>query len=159
MTLMRIYPVSFDKMSADKADDILAEIRKGGNRGLARTLGIEMIEVDPERVVATMPVDERTRQPFGILHGGASVALAETVASIASLLNIDREKYVAMGLEINANHVRAKSDGVVTAIGTPLHRGRTTQLWEIRIVDEQERLICMSRCTIAVVPLERVKKG
>lgn len=142
-----------------KADDVLAQIREGGNIGLAKTLGIEMIEIDPERVVATMPVDERTRQPFGILHGGASVALAETVASIAALLNLDREKDVAMGLEINANHVRAKTEGVVTAIGTPLHRGRTTQLWEIRIVDEQQRLICMSRCTIAVVPLERARKG
>ncbi len=145
--------------TSSKADDILAEIRKGGNRGLASTLGIEMIELDPERVVATMPVDERTRQPFGILHGGASVGLAETVASVAALLNIDREKYVAMGLEINANHVRSKAEGVVTAIGTPLHRGRTTQLWEIRIVDEQERLICISRCTIAVVPLEKAIKG
>lgn len=139
----------------NRADEILAEIREGGNRGLASTLGIEMIEIDPERIVATMPVDDRTRQPFGILHGGASVGLAETVASVAALLNIDREKYVAMGLEINANHVRAKSEGVVTAIGTPLHRGRTTQLWEIRIVDEQERLVCISRCTIAVVPLEK----
>jgi 1,4-dihydroxy-2-naphthoyl-CoA hydrolase len=139
------------------ADEILAEIREGGNRGLASTLGIEMIELDPDRVVATMRVDERTRQPFGILHGGASVGLAETVASVAALLNIDREKFVAMGLEINANHVRAKSEGLVTAIGTPLHRGRTTQLWEIRIVDEQERLVCISRCTIAVVPLEKAR--
>lgn len=146
-------------MSANKAEEILAEIREGGNRGLAHTLGIEMIDLNPERIVATMPVDERTRQPFGILHGGASVGLAETVASVASLLNIDREKFVAMGLEINANHVRPKTDGVVTAIGTPLHRGRTTQLWEIRIQDEQERLICMSRCTIAVVPLEKARKG
>lgn len=140
------------------ADEILAEMRAGGNRGMATTLGVEMIELNPERVVATMRVDERTRQPFGILHGGASVALAETVASVAALLNIDREKYVAMGLEINANHVRAKSDGVVTATGTPLHRGRTTQLWEIRIVDEEQRLICISRCTIAVVPLEKARK-
>lgn len=146
-------------MTTNKAEEILAEIREGGNRGLAQTLGIEMIELDPERVVATMRVDERTHQPFGILHGGASVALAETVASVASLLNIDREKFVAVGLEINANHVRTKSEGIVTAIGTPLHRGRTTQLWDIRIVDEQERLICVSRCTIAVVPLEKARKG
>lgn len=145
--------------SSNKTDDVLTEIREGGNRGLARTLGIEMIDLNPDRVVATMPVDERTRQPFGILHGGASVGLAETVASVAAILNIDREKYVAMGLEINANHVRAKTEGIVTAIGTPLHRGRTTQLWEIRIVDEQDRLICISRCTIAVVPLEKARKG
>ena len=142
---------------SNKAEEILAEIREGGNRGLAHTLGIEMVELDPERVVATMRVDERTRQPFGILHGGASVGLAETVASVASLLNIDREKFVAVGLEINANHVRSKAEGVVTATGIPLHRGRTTQLWEIRIVDEQQRLICISRCTIAVVPIEKAK--
>jgi uncharacterized protein (TIGR00369 family) len=144
-------------MKNNAAEEILAEIREGGNRGLAHTLGIEMVDLNPERVVATMRVDERTRQPFGILHGGASVGLAETVASVAALLNIDREKFVAMGLEINANHVRAKSEGVVTAIGTPLHRGRTTQLWEIRIQDEEERLICMSRCTIAVVPLDKAR--
>ena len=144
-------------MKNNAAEEILAEIREGGNRGLAHTHGIEMVDLNPERVVATMRVDERTRQPFGILHGGASVGLAETVASVAALLNIDREKFVAMGLEINANHVRAKSEGVVTAIGTPLHRGRTTQLWEIRIQDEEERLICMSRCTIAVVPLDKAR--
>ena len=142
---------------SNKAEEILAEIREGGNRGLAHTLGIEMVELDPERVVATMRVDERTRQPFGILHGGASVGLAETVASVAALLNIDREKFVAMGLEINANHVRAKTEGIVTATGVPLHRGRTTQLWEIRIVDELQRLVCISRCTIAVVPLEKAR--
>lgn len=141
------------------ADKILEEIRNRGNRGLALTLGIDMTEVNAERVVATMRVDERTRQPFGILHGGASVALAETVASIAALVNIDHEKYVPMGLEINANHIRAKSDGVVTATGTPLHRGKTTQVWEVRIADEQGRLICISRCTIAVVPLEKAKKA
>lgn len=145
--------------TSNKTEEILAEMRAGGNRGLATTLGIEMISLDPERVVATMPVDERTRQPFGILHGGASLGLAETVASVAALLNIDREKFVAMGLEINANHVRTISEGVVTATGTPLHRGRTTQLWEIKIVDEQGRLVCISRCTIAVVPLDKAGKS
>ncbi len=129
--------------------------REGGNRGLAKTLGIELTELSPDRVVATMPVDDRTRQPFGILHGGASVALAETVASIAGLLNMDRETHVAMGLEINANHIRAKTEGVVTATATPLHRGRTTQVWDVKIVDEENRLICISRCTVAVVPRSR----
>lgn len=121
--------------------------------GLAQSLGIEIVELTPGRVVATMPVDERTRQPFGILHGGASVALAETVASLGSAVSIDRSEFMAVGLEINANHVRAKSEGIVRATALPIHIGRTTHVWDIRIVDEAERLICISRCTIAVRPV------
>ena len=121
-------------------------------RGLAELLGIEIIELTPKRVVATMPVDERTRQPFGILHGGASVALAETVASLGAVLNVDLERSSAVGLEINANHLRAKRDGVVRATATPFHLGRSTQVWDVRIVDEEERPVCVSRCTLAVVP-------
>ncbi|KYP80400.1 hotdog fold thioesterase [Ferroacidibacillus organovorans] len=118
---------------------------------LIATLGIRVTELTPDRVVATMPVAAPTRQPFGILHGGASVALAETVASLGTANLIDTEQKVAVGLEINANHIRSKADGVVTAIGTPLHKGRTTMVWDIRIVDEQEKLICVSRCTVAVI--------
>lgn len=121
-------------------------------RGLAEALGIEIQELTKERVVATMPVDERTRQPFGILHGGASVALAETVASLGAIMNVDLERFTAVGVEINANHLRAMHDGVVTAAATPIHVGRSTQVWEIRIVDEAERAVCVSRCTLAVVP-------
>jgi 1,4-dihydroxy-2-naphthoyl-CoA hydrolase len=121
-------------------------------RGLAGALGIEITELTPDRVVATMPVDQRTRQPFGILHGGASVALAETVASIAATANVDRKEFVAVGLEINANHVRAKAEGQVTATATPIHIGRTTHVWDVRIVDESDRLICVSRCTVAIRP-------
>jgi 1,4-dihydroxy-2-naphthoyl-CoA hydrolase len=121
-------------------------------RGLAEHLGMEFLEFTPSRVVATMPVDQRTLQPFGILHGGASVALAETVASMGAAANIDREKFISMGLEINANHLRAKSEGVVTATATPIHIGRTTHVWDIRIVDEANRPVCVSRCTIAVRP-------
>jgi len=115
-------------------------------------LGIEILELTPKRVVASMPVDERTRQPFGILHGGASVALAETVASLGAIMNVDIEKSSAVGLEINANHLRAKREGIVTATATPFHVGRSTQVWDIRIVDEEERPVCISRCTLAVVP-------
>ncbi|HEY8165770.1 MAG TPA: hotdog fold thioesterase [Gemmatimonadaceae bacterium] len=140
------------------AEDSLAQLREGGNRGLAKTLGIELTELSPDKVVATMPVDERTRQPFGILHGGASVALSETVASIAALLNIDRATQVAMGIEINANHIRAKSEGTVTGTATPIHRGRTTQVWDVRIVDEENRPVCISRCTIAVVQRQRASE-
>ena len=119
---------------------------------LAHTLGIRIVELTKDRVVATMPVDDRTRQPFGILHGGASVALAETVASLAGAANVDMDESNVAGIEINANHVRAKRDGVVTATATPVHVGRSTHVWAIRIVDEQDRLICTSRCTLAVVP-------
>ncbi|MFT4412982.1 hotdog fold thioesterase [Fredinandcohnia humi] len=122
---------------------------------LIDALGIEIQELTEERVIATMPVDERTRQPFGILHGGASVALAETVASIGTYNLIDQETEGCAGLEINANHIRSKRDGVVKAIGTPLHKGRTTMVWDIKIVDEEDRLICVSRCTMAVLKLNK----
>ncbi|QFT90399.1 Esterase YdiI [Bacillus sp. THAF10] len=114
-------------------------------------LGIELIELSEERAVATMPVDKRTHQPFGLLHGGASVVLAETIASIGTFHLIDQENEICVGLEINANHLKAKKDGTVTAIGTPLHRGKTTMVWEIKIVDEKEALICISRCTMAIL--------
>ena len=135
--------------------EILEQVRARATHHLASTLGIEVVELTPERVVATMPVDNRTRQPFGILHGGASVALAETIASLGACLNVDLEQFNAVGLEINANHLRAKKDGVVTGTGTPVHVGKSTQVWEVRIVDEEARAICISRCTLAVVPRQR----
>jgi len=131
------------------------KLRANATRNLGDALGIVITELSADRVVATMPVDERTRQPFGILHGGASVALAETVASIGGTLHVDLERFSIVGIEINANHIRAKRDGVVTGTGTPIHVGRSTQVWEIRIVDEEQRTICVSRCTLAVVPKDR----
>ena len=122
------------------------------DRGLPSTLGIKILELTDDRVVATMPVSARTRQPFGILHGGASVALAETVASMGATGRIDRDAFTAVGQEINANHLRAKTDGIVTATATPVHVGRSSQVWTIDIRDEDGRLICVSRCTLAVVP-------
>ncbi len=122
-----------------------------GAQGLNAALGIRFVELTPERVVATMPVGPRTHQPFGLLHGGASVALAESAASVGAWLNIDRTREAAVGLEINANHLRGKRDGVVTATATPYHRGRTTQVWDVRIEDERGRPVCVSRCTVAVV--------
>src|SRR5438045_1036602 len=118
-------PASIDQPhgSAMTSDPIplLADLRALATRGLADALGIDVLELTPTRVVATMPVDDRTRQPFGILHGGASVALAETVASLGAVLNVDLERSNAVGLEINANHLRAKRDGVVTATAVPSH--------------------------------------
>lgn len=122
---------------------------------LVHSLGIEILQVDKGKVVAKMPVDHRTKQPFGLLHGGASVALAETVASIGAYELVDKEFQGVVGLEINANHLKAKKDGFVTAIATVIHHGRSTQVWEIKIVDEQEELICISRCTLAVIMLKK----
>jgi uncharacterized protein (TIGR00369 family) len=139
-------------MSGTNPIPLLADLRGLATRGLADTLGIEVLELSPSRVVATMPVDARTLQPFGILHGGASLALAETVASIGATANVDRDAFLAMGLEINANHLRAKSEGVVTATATPIHVGRTTHVWDIRITDEVGRVVCVSRCTLAIRP-------
>lgn len=121
------------------------------NNTLLGSLGIEITELEKGKVVATMPVDDRTRQPFGLLHGGASVALAETVASVGAFELVDKENEVVVGLEINANHIRAKKDGLVTAVGTVLHQGKTTMVWDIKITDEEEKLVCISRCTIAVI--------
>lgn len=119
---------------------------------LLGALGIEIISASEQRVEATMPVDERTRQPFGLLHGGASVALAETVASLGAIKSVDLEKEICVGLEINANHIKGKKDGIVTAIGVPLHKGKKTAVWEVKIQDEEENLICISRCTLAILP-------
>jgi 1,4-dihydroxy-2-naphthoyl-CoA hydrolase len=127
-------------------------IPKRQSETLLTTLGIEVIEAGKQRVVARMPVGPKVHQPFGLLHGGASVALAETVASTGAWMNIDRERETIVGIEINANHMRGKRDGVVTAVATPVHVGRRTQVWEIRITDEEEKIVCISRCTIAVVP-------
>jgi 1,4-dihydroxy-2-naphthoyl-CoA hydrolase len=139
-------------MSQHSGTDLNVLLETTPTRGLADLLGIEIVELTPQRVVATMSVDERTRQPFGILHGGASVALAETVASLGACMNVDLERQTAVGLEINANHIRAMRDGHVRATATPFHVGRSTQVWDVRIVDDQGRPVCVSRCTLAVVP-------
>lgn len=118
---------------------------------LLSTLDIELTEVTQQRVTATMPVTPKVHQPFGLLHGGASVVLAETVASMAAWMNVDQQTQRVVGLEINANHLRAKRDGTLTATATPVHVGRRTQVWEIRITDEANKLVCLSRCTLAVI--------
>ncbi|MDW7673366.1 MAG: hotdog fold thioesterase [Bacillota bacterium] len=118
-------------------------------------LDIRYVEIAADRIVMTMPVGPKTWQPYGLLHGGASVVLAETVASVGTIVNIDLNQQVAVGMEINANHIRGKKDGVVTAIGTPLHKGRTSMVWDIKIVDEKEKLICVSRCTMAIIDKQK----
>ena len=116
-------------------------------------LGIQLVEATPQRIVGTMPVRQEVHQPFGLLHGGASVALAETLCSIGAWLNVDIEREMAVGLEINANHLRAVTSGTVTGTATPIHVGKRTQVWEIKIADERGKQVCISRCTLAVVPL------
>jgi 1,4-dihydroxy-2-naphthoyl-CoA hydrolase len=114
-------------------------------------LGIELVEAGEDWLTARMPVDARTVQPAGVLHGGASVALAETLASWGATLAVDPSKHHCVGLEINANHVRAVREGPVTGTARPLHLGRRTHIWEVRIVDEAQRLTCVSRVTLAVL--------
>jgi 1,4-dihydroxy-2-naphthoyl-CoA hydrolase len=132
-----------------------AELTRGEANSLAAHLGITITDVGDDFVRATMPVDARTVQPHGRLHGGASVVLAETVGSLAANLTLDPAQQIAVGLDINANHVRPVKSGLVTATARPEALGRTTQIWSIRIVDEQDRLVCLSRLTMAVIPVER----
>lgn len=114
-------------------------------------LGICFTHIDPERIEATMPVDERTLQPYGILHGGASVALAETLGSIAAHASIDSSKYQSVGLEINANHIRSIRSGQVKGVAKPIHIGRSTHVWAVDISDEEDKLVCTSRITMAII--------
>ena len=126
------------------------ELNERGSRGLSAHLGIRITEVGPDFLRATMPVTEHTHQPYGVLHGGASVALAETVGSIAAMLCVGPQQLV-LGQDINANHLRGVSAGLVTATARPFHLGRSSHVWHIEIRDEQERLVCVSRLTMAVV--------
>ena len=132
--------------------DIEAVLKSG--EGVIKNLGVEFVELTPERVVATMPVDERHQQPLGYLHGGVSVILAESVASSGGYLSCPTGK-VAFGSEINASHVRPKRSGMLTAVGVPAHVGRKSQVWEVRITDEEDKTVCVSRCTVAIVDAER----
>lgn len=125
--------------------------RTPSQKDLTHALGIEFTDIGPDYLSGTMPVDERTRQPYGLLHGGASVALAETLGSFGCYLTLNPKTHYNVGLEINANHIRSVRDGVVTGTARPVHMGRTTAIWEIRIVDERDRLVCISRLTLAIL--------
>src|SRR5437588_2812306 len=114
-------------------------------------LDIKLVSAEKDKVVATMPIGPNHRQQAGYLHGGIAVTLAESVATLGAVLNMDVSTQMAFGLEINANHMRPKRDGQLTAVATPVHRGRTTHVWDVRISDENGKLVCISRCTVAVV--------
>jgi 1,4-dihydroxy-2-naphthoyl-CoA hydrolase len=113
--------------------------------------GIDWVAIGDDYLKMSMPVDDRTKQPYGLLHGGASCALAETIGSIASQCVIDPDKFICVGIEINANHVRSAREGQVTATCTPLHIGASTHVWDIKIHDEREKLVCISRLTVAIL--------
>ncbi|HVM88778.1 MAG TPA: hotdog fold thioesterase [Puia sp.] len=138
-------PIWFNKSL--RIEDI-KNISKGT---MADHIGIELTEIGENYIKGRMPVDHRTQQPYGLLHGGASVALAETLGSIASAYVIDHSKYLCVGLEINANHIRGAKQGFVYGIATALHIGNSTHVWEIKIHDENEKLVCASRLTVAVL--------
>ncbi len=127
------------------------ELNELGKNTLGQHLDIKFIEVGADYIKASMPVTSKTHQPYGLLHGGASAALAETIGSVASWMTIDREKNICVGIEINCNHIKAKRNGLVIATARPLHIGATTHVWDIKITDEAERLVCVSRLTVAVL--------
>ena len=138
-------------MSIWRTPTSVEQLQEHSRNTLAETIGIRVTEVGPDFVRATMPVTPRTHQPMGVLHGGASVALAETVGSLAATLCVDQALYVCLGQEINANHLRPVSSGTVTATARPYHIGKRSHVWSIEIRDEEEKLVCVSRLTIAVV--------
>lgn len=129
----------------------LEELQQQSCNSMDEHLGIQFTEIGPDFVRATMPVDRRTQQPFGLLHGGASVVLAETLGSVGANLCLDPEAFFAVGQEINANHLRGVRSGRVTGTARPIYLGARSQVWEIRIEDEKGRLTCISRLTMAVV--------
>lgn len=132
--------------------DRVAKLLNRDEHHMGDALGITFTSFKADEIKATMPVDENTVQPFGLLHGGASVVLAETLASVGAWLNIKDEGKMAVGVEINANHVRAvKKGGTVQGVAKPIHRGRQIQVWETKIFTDDDKLVCVSRCTLAVV--------
>ncbi len=132
----------------------LDQLNETGKDNMVSHLGIVFTAIGDDFIEATMPVDSRTKQPIGLLHGGANVVLAETLGSIAASLTINQEKQAVVGLEINANHLKSVREGVVKGTAKPIHLGKTTQVWEIKIVNEANRLCCISRLTIAILDLK-----
>ncbi len=131
---------------------VIDSVRELGIGTLDEHIGIAWTELGSDFIKATMPVDHRTKQAYGLLHGGASCVLAEAIGSVASAMVVDHSRFYCVGLEINANHVRSAREGIVTGVAKPLHLGASTHVWDIRIYDEKEKLICVSRLTVAVLP-------
>lgn len=129
----------------------VGQLQSYGNNTMGGHLGIEFTEIGENYLKAKMPVDHRTHQPYGMLHGGASAALAETLGSVGSSCVINLDEFICVGLEINANHIRAVRAGHVYGTATPLHLGQSTHVWDIRILDDQDKLVCVSRLTVAIL--------
>ena len=129
----------------------LPDLNPLGPGTMGEYLGMEWVAIGDNYIKMRMPVDNRTRQPYGLLHGGASCALAETIGSVASHFVIDADKFICLGLDINANHIRGVSSGYITATCTPLHIGVSTHVWDIKIHDDKEKLVCISRLTVAIL--------
>lgn len=130
----------------------VAELQARTVNTMISHLGIQIIEIGDDFVRATMPVDHRVHQPFGLLHGGANVALAESIGGFGSMMTIDESTHISVGQEINANHLRGVKDGVVTATARPIHLGGTSQVWGIEIRNAKDQLVCISRLTCAIRP-------
>lgn len=137
--------VWFTEISVDNLNEINSET-------MAQLIGIEYTEIGDDYIKARMPIDGRTSQPMGILHGGASLTLAETLGSVSGYLCVDPAKNFCVGMEINANHIRPVSEGYVYGVSKPIHLGKSSQVWEIRITDDGGKLVCISRITLAVLP-------
>ncbi|MEO8820495.1 MAG: hotdog fold thioesterase [Ginsengibacter sp.] len=142
-------PIWFDK------NIVVEDFKEIGANTMAEFLELKWEEIGDDFLKLSMPVNTKTRQPYGFLHGGASCVLAETVGSVASALVIDREKFYCVGLEINANHLRSVSEGLVTAVAKPLHLGKSTHVWDIKIFDDHEKLFCVSRLTVAILEIRK----
>lgn len=142
-------------MKAKLRIESLEELNKMRKNTMLDVLGIEVTGIAEDYLEATMPVDARTHQVYGILHGGASVVLAETLGSIGGMLTVDPARFYCVGLDINANHIRAVRSGIVKGTARPVHTGRSTQVWHIEIKTEEGELVCISRLTLAVVPIEK----
>ncbi len=132
-----------------------SELQKVSEHTMVDHLGIEFMEIGDNYLTAKMPVDHRTIQPMGLLHGGASVVLAETLGSVASSIIVDKDKSYCVGLEINANHIKSAKDGFVTGKVTPIHIGRKTHVWDIKITNDNNALVCISRLTVAILDIKK----
>ena len=130
---------------------LLGDFNQFGKGTMGEHVGIEWVELGDDFLKAKMPVDHRTIQPYGLLHGGASCVLAETIGSVASAMVIDHASFQCVGLEINANHIHSATAGFVTGIARPLHLGRSTHVWDIKIYNENDKMVCVSRLTVAII--------
>lgn len=138
-----------------KQNIAIDELKLLGKGTMGDFIGIEWTQIGEDFLVARMPVDHRTKQPYGLLHGGASCVLAETIGSVASALVIDTLQFFCVGIEINANHIKSATEGFVIGKASPLHLGKATHVWDIKISDERDNLICASRLTVAILPIRK----